>query len=310
LDGEGTMSKFEKSIKADGANCGTGAGGFKPGNRCGRGAGGMVDTKRNPDGKLVLENGKPLPPHIPTIPPAWTDVTVAMNPKADRWVRGFDGKRCQSLYSDEHWTNAAKRKFVSVSELMKKERSVVNEIHKHIGTDKHEEASVMKLIHHTGIRPGSNDDTGAKVKAYGATTLEGRHVVKDGNTVRLQYIGKKGVALDIHVTDPEICKDLLHRKSQAGADGKLFGTSEGKVLDFVHGLDGGGFKTKDFRTLVGTKTALREAAKMPKPTTKKEYIKQVNAVADLVAAKLGNTRTVALQSYIDPAVFAEWRGDW
>jgi 2'-5' RNA ligase len=40
LDGEGTLSKFEKNIKAEsGANCGTGAGGFKPGNQCARSGG-------------------------------------------------------------------------------------------------------------------------------------------------------------------------------------------------------------------------------------------------------------------------------
>lgn len=60
-----------------------------------------------------------------------------------------------------------------------------------------EPAKLAALIMSTGIRPGSESDTGAKVKAYGATTLEGRHVVTDseGNT-RLQFVGKKGVNID------------------------------------------------------------------------------------------------------------------
>jgi DNA topoisomerase-1 len=88
----------------------------------------------------------------------------------------------------------------------------------------------------------------------------------------------------------------------------LFATNSKSLLDYVKTLDGGGFKTKDFRTAVGTQTAIdevRQAADLPQ--TKQEYVKRVRAVAKVVAARLGNTATVALQSYIDPTVFSAWR---
>jgi DNA topoisomerase IB len=44
-----------------------------------------------------------------------------------------------------------------------------------------------------------------------------------------------------------------------------------------------------------------------KPKSQKEYKKMVKDVATIVSKQLGNTPTVALQSYIHPAVFAEWR---
>jgi len=50
-------------------------------------------------------------------------------------------------------------------------------------------------------------------------------------------------------------------------------------------------------------------AAMPKPTTKKEYQKSRNAVGDFVAVKLGNTRSMALGSYIMPSVFDEWNSN-
>jgi DNA topoisomerase IB len=46
---------------------------------------------------------------------------------------------------------------------------------------------------------------------------------------------------------------------------------------------------------------------MPQPTTWKDYEKALRQVGDRAAARLGNTRTVALQSYVHPSVFARWR---
>ena len=157
-----------------------------------------------------------------------------------------------------------------------------------------------------GIRPDSDTDTQAKVKPYGATTLEGRHVVVSDSEVRLRFTGKKGVALDLPVTDASVVEMLLARKRAAGEDGKLFGVTDKALLDHVHSFDGGGFKTKDFRTLLGTRTALAEIAKMSAPTDEKAYKKAVMDVAKKVSAKLGNTPTVALQSYIAPEVFSKW----
>ena len=171
-----------------------------------------------------------------------------------------------------------------------------------------EEAILVKLIAATAIRPGSDNDTKAKVKAYGATTLQKRHVVKREGKIYLDFIGKKGVHINLPVEDKEVAKTLWAKAKQAKhQEGNLFNTDRGKLLEFVHSLDGGGFKTKDFRTLQGTKQAMQHVEQMPAPTNAKEYKKQVREVAKKVAEKLGNTHTVCLQAYINPSVFAEWR---
>jgi DNA topoisomerase-1 len=101
---------------------------------------------------------------------------------------------------------------------------------------------------------------------------------------------------------------LVRRAKAAGPNGKLFpATNDKTLLDYTHSLDGGGFKTKDFRTHVGTATAYDLVQGQPKPTTLAEYKKRVMDVARKVSKKLGNTPAIALQSYINPAVFAEWR---
>lgn len=168
----------------------------------------------------------------------------------------------------------------------------------------------MKLIQQTGIRPGSDTDTGAKVQAYGATTLEGRHVhVDESGNVSLKFTGKKGVNLNIPVKDKSTAAMLVERKKTAGESGKIFDTDDAALRDYSHTLNGGGFKPKDFRTLKGTQTAIDEIKKLPVPKTEKDYKKAVMSVAKTVSQTLGNTPAIALQSYINPHVFSDWRNN-
>jgi DNA topoisomerase I len=264
--------------------------------------------------RSVMGGGN-LPPHIAVlkIPPAWTDVRYSPDPDADLLAIGKDSKgRPQYVYSARFSASQAAAKFARIKELDAKFEAVrAQNMQARRSTDPkvREPADCAALIMSMGIRPGSNADTKAKVKAYGATTLEGQHVVVGEDGVRLRFTGKKGVAIDLPVTDPDIAKMLVDRKNRAGDAGRLFNTSDKELLDHVHSYDGGGFKTKDFRTLVGTRTAVDEVAKAAPPKNEKEYKRAVLNVAKIVSARLGNTPTVALQSYISPLAFAPWRMD-
>lgn len=267
------------------------------------------------DGARVGAGGKALPAHIAKlkIPPAWTDVTYSDDAKAALQATGIDAKgRRQWVYSDAHAMKAAAEKFARISELNKKYEDVMaqnDKARKSKDAKTRDAADAMRLIMTTGIRPGSDADTKADKKAYGATTLTKDHVhVDDNGRVSLRFTGKKGVALDIPITDAQTALLLKRRVSAAGSDGKLFPNIDRKsLLEHSHSLDGGGFKTKDFRTLLGTRTAATEIEKAPMPKTEKEYKAAVKAVATTVAKVLGNTPTVALQSYISPIVFANWK---
>ena len=263
------------------------------------------------EGKRLTASGEPLPAHVAAlkIPPAWTDVTYSDDPKAALQAVGRDAKgRRQSVYLESFEANNAAAKFSRIVSLDKKIVSITSKNEKfRSSSDEKKAASAdcTKLIISTGIRPGSDADTGAEKKAYGATTLVGKHVVVDGDSVSLKFVGKKGVALDIPVSDPDTAAMLIKRKALVGDEGKLFGINDKTLLAHVHTL--GPFKTKDFRTLLGTTTAADEVARRPTPTNAKEYKKAVMEVAKVVSTKLGNTPVIALQSYINPAVFAEWR---
>lgn len=259
----------------------------------------------------VTSKGGAIPPHVArlTIPPAWKDVVYEPKPTADLVVKGTDSKgRVIRIYSNNYRVMKAEQKFARVKELITKFDSIQSQNQANLKKpETNEVASALALVASTGIRPGSEKDTKAEKQAYGATTLEGRHVVVQGKEVRLQFVGKKGKDLDIPVLDPAVAKMVLQRKKMAGPNGKLFSVDSGQLLDYSKTLDGGGFRTKDFRTAIGTKLAMTVMKGMKTPTDEKSYKKSVREVATAVSQKLGNTPVIALQSYINPTVFAKWR---
>lgn len=241
------------------------------------------------------------------IPPAWTNVKINKDANADLLATGKDAKgRTQYIYSENATMKSAAVKFARNEELIKKQDYIVRQNEENMLSNQKEisePAHVMSVIHATGIRPGSLKETGAKVQAYGATTLEGRHIIEANGEVRLQFIGKKGVNIDIPVTDSKVAKILIDRKKTSGDTGKLFNASDSDLRSYTKKLNGGGFKPKDFRTLKGTSTAMEAVKDLPRSKSMSEYKKTVMNVAKKVSSVLGNTPSIALKSYINPFVF-------
>jgi DNA topoisomerase-1 len=242
------------------------------------------------------------------LPPAWTDVKINKDKNSDLLATGKDAKgRTQYVYSLTASTKSAEAKYNRNLALLKEASKIITTNAKNIKSSNKkiaEPAAVLDLIQTTGIRPGSLRETGAKVQAYGATTLEGRHVVVEKDKVTLKFVGKKGVDLSIPIEDPKVAKALIARKKTAGDSGKLYSTTAGELRAYVKKISGE-FKPKDFRTLKGTATALEEVKKYPRATNMTEYKKTVMGIAKKVAATLGNTPSIALKSYINPFVFLD-----
>jgi DNA topoisomerase IB len=234
------------------------------------------------------------------IPPAWTDVHLSEDPAAKLQAIGIDSKgRTQYRYSTEHSGKAAAEKFARTKKLI----ALLPTIDKHIQNNSSEEAAVLRLIRKTGLRIGGDADTGADKQAYGATTLLKDHVKDEGGKTKLDFVGKKGVNIS-HDVDDEILANELKERAKSG--GKLYNTTDAKVRDYLHGI-APGFKVKDLRTVVATEEAQKAISDIPSPTDLKSYVKAITEVGKMVSAKLGNTPTVALASYIPPEVFSGWR---
>lgn len=294
----------------DGKFVSTGAAGSGSGKKSTGKSVGLISAEHGGKGKeyRITIGGKPLPEHLKKLrlPPAWTDVKIDPTPGAALVAKGRDKKgRSQAVYSAEHDMQQSAIKFKRIAELSKKLEQVIHDA----GESNPEISDVVGLIRETGMRPGSSTDTQAEKQAYGATTLEGRHVVpQDDGTVRLQFVGKKGVQQDVHIRDKSIAENVKKRAQLAGESGKIFNTDSGKLRSLFKTFGGGGFKPKDLRTLKGTTMAHRLVKENPDPPkNEKEYKARVKEVAVVVSKQLGNTPTMALQAYIDPTVFHPWK---
>lgn len=241
------------------------------------------------------------------VPPAWTNVQVNDDPDADLLATGTDVKgRKQYLYSAAHSERQAAAKF----DRMKAFTEALPDIRRKIegDIDESEEAAVLYLIDKTGFRIGGDDDTGADVQAYGATTLRSKHVTVNGDKVRFKFTGKKGVEIVKKVEDPQLARIIRERKERIGRGrGPLFDTTDGSVRRYLNEI-APGFQVKDFRTYQGTAQALRAIEKVKRiPKTEAAFKKARREVGKVVANYLGNTPAIALKSYIDPAVWSKWR---
>ncbi len=245
------------------------------------------------------------------VPPGWTNVKLNPDPNAKTPVKGKDSKG-RNVYVRTAAYNAAKsaEKFARLREFNDRMPTVQATALKDMNDPKlsqgqRDTAAATYLISKTGLRPGSDTDTRAKVQAFGATTLQGRHVAVEGNDVKLAFVGKKGVDIEHTLTDKRMAAYLTDK----GAKGttRVFDTTQSKVLGYLKTTSGDkAFKTKDMRTWQGTVTAIKTIAKMPVPTTEKEYKAARAHVANVVSSHLGNTPVMALKAYIDPAVFSKW----
>lgn len=240
------------------------------------------------------------------IPPTWKNVYVNKDPNGNLLAEGQDEKgKFQPRYGKTHTVKTAAAKFGNVSELRAKQDAIKAEMIKDSKNPIHKEnADVLRVIQHLGIRPGGNQ-TDAEFKSYGAVTLEGRHVKTIRGKTVLRFVPGKshGKEKTFEVRDPAIASMLKDRAKLAGSTGKLFDTDSKSLAAYAKSKDGGRFKAKDHRTVLGTDTAVAVLDGMKRAKDFKSYKKAVYEVADRVADILGNTRKVALKHYIDPTVW-------
>jgi DNA topoisomerase IB len=203
-------------------------------------------------------------------------------------------------------------------------------------------ATALLLVHATGMRiggahggPGKSKRRRVKggekpsdelVETFGATTLQRRHVRVDGDTVHLKYIGKSGVEHDKSVRNKALAtsvKQLLGGKTSGGDDtAPLFQYSEGGARKTITRAQCGGrlkkfndhYTPKDMRTVRANIVAsdvinnAREkyVALRKKKLTDKERAaaakELVDEIGGRVASVLGNTKDVAIGSYVNPAL--------
>ena len=246
--------------------------------------------------------------HLKIPPVAWN---VKIFPDAPKILATWQDEkgRDQKLYSNNHKATRKSRKFARCKNLAKNLKRIEQAILYDIGSANvkdNEAASVLWIIKETGFRIGGMSDTKADVRAYGISTLLSRHVRLVGeDRVLFQFVGKKGV-LNRKTVNNSVVRTIIESRKSPIRNRRLFDVSSGYCLQYLKKI-AGDFQIKDLRTIKGTAAAIDLIARNGPPVRGGvvKYKKWQRGIAGKVAKLLGNTRSIAMNSYIDPEV---WNG--
>lgn len=249
------------------------------------------------------------------IPPAWEHVWMASAPNAHILAVGVDqaGRR-QYIYHPDWRARKDNEKFLRARELAATlpaaRRSVTRDLRRPELDRTRVRAAAFRILDSAAIRVGG-EEYALVHGSHGLTTLLRRHARVDGSAIQLRFPAKSGQRANVSLDDTDLAEVLRLLHAGSGAS-RLFAWRENGVVRRLSGTDineyivertGGTFTAKDFRTLKGTVSAALSLARTPVPTTVRERKAAVRTAIEAAAADLGNTPTIAKNSYIDPVVF-------
>ncbi len=248
------------------------------------------------------------------LPPAWTEVCIADDPKAHIQAIGRDSEgRLQYRYHDE-WTRI--RDKVKAERLLRFGRALPKirarldrDLNRRKTDRRYAAAAASRLIDRALLRSGhtvSEPEDGGR----GAATLLNSDVQLNGTQVSLNFTGKSGKKIRKSFRDPILLLRL--KKLRRIGKERLFGFRDEKgrccylsARDLNHYLReaaGQPVTAKDFRTFAASAEALAALCEAEPPTSETAAKKVVAKVMRETAEKLVNTPAVTRSSYVHPLV--------
>jgi len=270
------------------------------------------DIDGKPAKKRHIEYAKKL-----GIPPDIDQNSVEVYwPKTPKQLASWKDKkgRKQTIYHPSFTADREIKKYKRYEKLNKDYNNIIKKIEKLFNSNKEKDkqsAIILYLIAKTGFRVGSNRDTLADKKAYGISTLLNKHIKIIGNKIILDFPGKKGVRNKKTIIDKKL-SDTLKNYKTSNYSKRLFNVSDTYIRNVLDNISNYEYNIKDFRTLKANEIAKKEINKKKGPAiNEKQFNKWQREVADKVAKELGNTRSIALNKYIDPKIWIKWRSpEW
>ena len=252
------------------------------------------------------------------IPPAWEKVWICPLANGHIQATGRDVKgRKQYRYHPRWRVVRDETKFgrmIEFATALPKIRAQI-EVHLALSGLPREKvlATIVRLLEVTCIRVG-NEEYARTNKSYGLTTLRNRHVDVSGSSVRFRFRGKSGKAHSIRVKDRRLARIVARCTELPGQE--LFqyvddedvrrSVESSDVNAYIKEISGQDFTAKDFRTWVGTVSAVRALREIGPAASAGDVNKSLVAAVKLVADRLGNTAAVCRKAYIHPAVLDAW----
>src|SRR6476469_7232405 len=250
------------------------------------------------------------------IPPAWRDVWVCPWPNGHLQAVGTDdaGRR-QYLYHPDWRARRDAEKFDRMLEfgkaLAKARELMLVDLGKEGMPLERACAAAVRLLDLGYFRIG-NDVYADTHGSFGLTTLERRHVRRHQDRLVFTFTGKSGVDHRIEIDDAVVIEAIDVMRRRRGKDLRLLSYREGRtwrsvlpdlVNEYVRESTGLEATAKDFRTWHATVLAAAALAETDEPgETKASRKRAVAAAMREVADYLGNTPTLARNSYVDPRI--------
>lgn len=250
------------------------------------------------------------------IPPAWQDVWISPYANGHIQAVGTDAAgRRQYLYHPQWRLKRDQMKFDRVLEVARQLPAARAAILEHIALDgmpvERAAATAVRLLDLGYFRIGSDAYADAN-GSFGLTTLEKRHVRRRNGRLVFRFTGKSGIEHEVEIDDSLAVSAVETMRRRRGGGDRLLAyraTRAWSPLDaatvngYLRETTGAEMTAKDFRTWHATVLAAAALAVSDEPgETKASRRRAIRSAVDEVASYLGNTPTIAKNSYIDPRV--------
>ncbi|MSU89217.1 DNA topoisomerase IB [Rhodobacteraceae bacterium 2CG4] len=242
------------------------------------------------------------------VPPAYESVWITPKPLGHLQATGRDARgRKQYRYHEAWQAMRAQRKYDGLASfgrnLPRLRARITAGLQADGGSRELALAAVLALLDRAAIRIGSAAYA-RENRSFGATTLLGKHARFDGNGVELDFPGKGGqpVVCRLHGSRLQAALHKVQDLPGAGLiswqaeDGACHAVRSEEVNAALEEICGDGVTAKTFRTWNGTYAAFLAAMAAGEIG--------IAELAEAASERLGNTPTVARNSYIHPAVIA------
>ncbi len=255
------------------------------------------------------------------IPPAWTDVEITTNKRAKILAIGRDQKgRKQYIYNPKFRAKKDADKFDRIlhfAENLEHMRRVTGQhLRKKKMTREKVLATMVRLLDSAYFRPGSPKYT-QQNQSYGLTTIRKKHLTIEGDEIIFSYKGKSGKFQEKHIINSKLSKVISDLEELPGyrlfkyynKENELITVESQDLNNYIKEIMGTEFSAKDFRTWAGTMIAagILDELGICEEKQQKELKKRIRNAIVGVSEKLGNTPSVARDSYIDPRIFEHYK---
>ncbi|MFZ6991676.1 DNA topoisomerase IB [Curtobacterium sp. RRHDQ66] len=269
---------------------------------------------RDPDGQTVTDPDVRKRLEDLVVPPAWEDVWISPYDNGHVLATGIDAVGRRQYMYHPSWRERMDRikydRALALAEsLPSARRGVTLDLRRPEPDRRRALAAAFRMLDQGSLRVGS-ERYASEHGSRGLSTLLCAHAHVSGDDIELSFPGKSGQEWSSSIHDADLSSviagmkrrgptaRLLSFRATRGADWEPLSAED--INAYVKERAGDEFTAKDFRTLHGTVAAAIDLAETGPQSSETKRKHAVSHAVKAASEVLGNTPTVARQSYVDP----------